>query len=98
MIKNILISILVIGALAAAGFWYFNFSSSGQIEVVKKDLSANEAAGEPRELLNALAKMQKIKIDVAFFENSLYKGLINLSPTVEIPDAKGRKNPFLPIE
>lgn len=98
MIKNILISILVVGALAAVGFWYFNFSSSGQIEVVKKDLSANEASSEPKELLNALAKMQKIKIDTAFFENSLYKGLLDLSPAIEIPDVKGRKNPFLPIE
>lgn len=96
--KNILISILVIGALAALGFWYFNFSSSGQVEVVGKVSSANELSGEPRKLLNALAEMQKIKIDTAFFDDPLYKGLIDLSPTIEIPDVKGRKNPFLPIE
>ncbi|MBI2627978.1 MAG: hypothetical protein HYW71_00900 [Candidatus Niyogibacteria bacterium] len=97
MKNNILITILAIGALAAAGFWYFNFFSSGQAEVVEKVLSANELSGEPRELLNALAKMQKIKINTAFFENPLYLGLIDLSPTIEIPEMKGRKNPFLPI-
>ena len=95
--KNILIAILVIGALAAAGFWYFNFSSSGQTEVVEKVLSAGELSGEPRKLLNALATMQKMKIDAAFFESPLYQGLIDLSPAIEIPEVKGRKNPFLPI-
>jgi len=98
MKNNILITILVVGALAVAGFWYFNLSFSGQTEVVGKVLSENELVGEPRELLNALAKMQEIKIDTAFFKNPLYQGLIDLSPTIEIPEIKGRKNPFLPIE
>lgn len=91
-------TILIIGALAAVGFWYFNFSSFGQTEVVEKVLSTDELSGEPRKLLNALAKMQKIKIDAAFFGSPLYQGLTDLSPAIEIPEVKGRKNPFLPIE
>jgi hypothetical protein len=49
-----------------------------------------------RELLLALEKMKLVKLDVAFFNDPLYKSLQDT--TVEIPKQPiGRRDPFAPL-
>ncbi len=54
---------------------------------------------DTKQILAMLTKLRSIKIDLDFFNNDIYKSLIDFTPTLETSTstAYGRINPFAPI-
>lgn len=94
--KNILVIVLVVAILSTGIIWYMYFGSTPSEPVTR--VSEKEENEETRNLVSMLASLQSLRIDTAFFDDPIYKSLIDFSPTIEIPDNLGRANPFLPLE
>ncbi len=50
-----------------------------------------------RDILSMLAKLKKIEIDLDFFNNEIFKSLVDFTRALELPKEYGRPNPFLPF-
>lgn len=50
-----------------------------------------------RDILSMLAKLKKIEIDLDFFNNEIFKNLVDFTRTLELPKEYGRTNPFAPF-
>lgn len=50
-----------------------------------------------RDVLSMLAKLKKIEIDLDFFNNEIFKNLVDFTCTLELPKEYGRTNPFAPF-
>jgi hypothetical protein len=50
-----------------------------------------------RDILSMLAKLKKIEIDLDFFNNEIFKSLVDFTRALELPKEYGRTNPFAPF-
>lgn len=85
---------------AATDTYEFNITARTYSASVADASLAAVNAGEnenTRDILSMLAKLKKIKIDSDFFNNEIFKGLVDFIPTLELPKEYGRPNPFLPF-
>lgn len=93
--KNILVIVLVAVIIGTGVMWYLYFGSTPKEPVTRVSEEEDEAT---KDLVSMLATLQSLRIDTAFFDDPIYKSLIDFSPTIERPDDIGRENPFLPLE
>ena len=93
--QNILVAVLVIIILITAYIWYNHVQSRPSEAVTRSSEGAIPAA---KELLVLLQQLERVRIDTSFFEDPVYKSLIDLTPQIVIPEVRGRINPFAPLE
>ncbi len=94
-----LITALVLLALFFA-YVYFSPGSGGNEAIVPVgtgSAAVRNMPAEGAEILGMLANLRSIKLDASFFENELFKGLVDFSVELE-PEEAGRPNPFAPLD
>ncbi len=60
-------------------------------------VSGGGSSGNIRDILTMLARLKEIKIDSVFFNNNIFKSLIDFTRVLETPKEYGRVNPFMPF-
>lgn len=96
--ETIFIAIGVFAVIATIIIWR-QFIKSKPAEFVVEVREQGElseidiAAG--KEFTDLLKTIEKIKIDAAFFEDPLYRALVDFTPLIVPPAEKGRANPFM---
>lgn len=95
--STILILLIAAALIGSAVIWYRFFTATPpQAAVVREETAAVEVG--PRELLRLLESLQGLELDLAFLENKFYRSLEDFTPDISLPTAKGRPNPFAPLE
>ncbi|MBI4692098.1 MAG: hypothetical protein HY773_01500 [Candidatus Terrybacteria bacterium] len=105
--RKILIIILVILILIIVYVWYSSRPAKIQprpdAAVVSVPLPTGQEAGEKnqlpqaKEIIRILSLLNKVKLDVDFFNSKSFKSLNDFS--VQLPSlTSGRSNPFAPLE
>ena len=93
--NNLLLAVLII-ALIMAGYFLYSYFKTGQ--TTSSVVKVSGESGASGDLLNMLATLQSLRIDTSFFDDPLYKSLIDFSPEITIPAQVGRVNPFFPVK
>lgn len=84
--------------LLAVGYW--QYSSRAQKQGVTNGAVVPVAPiinSEDNKIIETLAELKSLAIDVKFFDNEFFKGLVDFSRELT-PEPKGRPNPFLPLK
>lgn len=69
-------------------------ASTADVSLAAVNVGENE---NTRDILSMLAKLKKIEIDLDFFNNEIFKSLVDFTRALELPKEYGRPNPFLPF-
>lgn len=93
--QNIFIIVAIL-ILIVTGYIWYRYLQSRPSELVSRGGEEN-IVPEARELLVLLKTLEKVEIDTAFFEDRVYKSLLDLTPDISVPAIKGRTNPFAPL-
>lgn len=91
---TIIIFLLIIFATALIWFRYFK-AKSIPFETGLEKVSDEIAAG--KEFIGLIKNIKTIKLDTTIFDDPIYKSLIDFSVVIEIPQKRGRLNPFIPV-
>jgi hypothetical protein len=95
--NNILIIIAGLAIFATLFLWagYFRTKPAPFVVEIKQNAQSPIDLAAGREFTILLETIQKTKIDSTFFEDPIYKSLVDFTPAIVLPAEKGRKNPFL---
>ena len=89
--------VLIAAALLGSAFiWYRFFTSAPVAPVVSISGPAGIDVGS-KSLLKLLESLGGLKFDLQILDDPLYKGLQDFTPSVVLPESKGRANPFAPF-
>lgn len=93
--QTILLIIFLIAIIATIYIWYFQYRTPLNSEeiVVKEVLEVPKYAEDVQQ---AVEYLKGIELDTTFFENPIFKDLIDFTIEVEKGAPQGRYNPFLP--
>ncbi len=80
--------------LVAVYFWYTQFRTVNTSES-STVTDQNQLLG--RQFVLLVNKLKAISIDSSFFSSEKFTSLMDLTPTIEIPEKFGRENPFARI-
>ena len=94
MILKTIVALVLILAVLVSAFWWYN--SRGE------DIVAGEERAEPQnadtaEFRKVLSGLRTLKFDTDFFNDPIYKSLVDPGVLISKPAAYGRVNPFVPI-
>lgn len=95
---NLIIAVVVLGAVGFGGWLYANRDTSAPIEDdllvgVQMAADANPIDGD---LLKALQDLQRLRLDGSIFSNPVWVTLEDFGKELA-PQSAGRPNPFAPI-
>lgn len=89
--------LLIIAALFGSAFLWYRFFTATPPAPVIGESSVNGVAVGSRGLLVTLESLGGLKLDLGVLDNNLYKGLMDFTPNISLPETKGRPNPFAPF-
>ncbi len=97
--NNILTIVLVLVLLATAYIWYAYLSGNSSGSAVGTAGGANVIGTQSNEFLGLLNVLKGIKMDTAFFDDTLFKNLKDATTLEDLgaPGQAGRPNPFQPL-
>lgn len=94
--KNPVITILVLGIVFAAGYFYTTRNRETTDSLLVGTSSVNQVLAVDGDLLKTLGKLKKLQLDVTIFNNPVWQALHDFGRTLS-PQPKGRQNPFAPL-
>lgn len=95
--RNILIALLILAAVGAAGYFYTTRDRTSETDLLVGTPAGDVGGAVDGDLLSALGQLRRITLDDSVFDDPIFKSFTDYSTTI-VPQPSGRSNPFAPIE
>lgn len=93
--QNFLLGALILALLVTGYFWFSR--APRRSDVIIQSRGALEGNGPRDQFVVLLAALSSLKLDISFFQDPAFIGLVDHKSEVIVPAQRGRTNPFAPL-